>query len=36
MYSDKINNPNNIDEKITKDRTKYFGFENTSLSTDVI
>jgi len=30
MYSDKINNPINMDEKNTMDKIKYLKFEKTS------
>ena len=36
MYSDIINNPTNIIEKITTDKRKYFEFENTRLIADGI
>ena len=29
IYSDRINNPTNIVEKITMDKKRYFRFENT-------
>ena len=36
MYSDKINNPTNIVEKITMDKIRYLRFENTRRIADVI
>lgn len=36
MYSDKINSPINIDEKITSESTRYLRFEKTRRITDVI
>ena len=36
MYSDKINNPINIDEKITNAKIKYFKFENTKFIAEFI
>ena len=36
IYSDRINNPTNIVEKITIDKIRYFVFENTRCIADVI
>lgn len=36
IYSDKINNPSNIDVKITIAVRRYREFENTSLTADII
>ena len=36
IYSDRINNPTNIVEKIVIDKARYFEFENTRRIADVI